>query len=55
MPGATLSLVTIDRLPFPRPDDPLLEARRERAGAAAFREVDLPPRHARCWPRPPGG
>jgi len=42
VPGATLSLVTIDRLPFPRPDDPLLEARRERAGAGAFREVDLP-------------
>jgi len=42
VPGATLSLVTIDRLPFPRPDDPLLEARRERAGPAAFREVDLP-------------
>jgi ATP-dependent DNA helicase DinG len=42
VPGATLSLVTIDRLPFPRPDDPLLDARRERAGAAAFREVDLP-------------
>jgi ATP-dependent DNA helicase DinG len=42
VPGATLSLVTIDRLPFPRPDDPLLEARRERAGAGAFRVVDLP-------------
>jgi ATP-dependent DNA helicase DinG len=42
VPGATLSLVTIDRLPFPRPDDPLLEARRERAGAAAFRQIDLP-------------
>ncbi len=42
VPGATLSLVTIDRLPFPRPDDPLLEARRERAGPDAFREVDLP-------------
>jgi ATP-dependent DNA helicase DinG len=42
VPGATLSLVTIDRLPFPRPDDPLLDARRERAGAGAFREVDLP-------------
>ena len=24
IPGETLSLVTIDRLPFPRPDDPLL-------------------------------
>jgi ATP-dependent DNA helicase DinG len=42
VPGATLSLVAIDRLPFPRPDDPLLEARRERAGAGAFRLVDLP-------------
>ncbi len=42
VPGATLSLVTIDRLPFPRPDDPLLEARRERAGTSAFRLVDLP-------------
>lgn len=42
VPGATLSLVTIDKLPFARPDDPLLEARRERAGAAAFRTIDLP-------------
>ena len=42
IPGATLSLVTIDRLPFPRPDDPLLQARRERARADAFRLVDLP-------------
>jgi len=42
VPGATLSLVTIDRLPFPRPDDPLLQARRDRAGAAAFRVVDVP-------------
>ena len=31
-----LSLVIIDRIPFPRPDEPLLQARRERAGAAAF-------------------
>ena len=42
VPGPTLSLVTIDRLPFPRPDDPLVQARRDRAGAAAFRVVDLP-------------
>jgi len=42
IPGETLSLVTIDRLPFPRPDDPLLEARREIAGPGAFREIDLP-------------
>ena len=42
VPGAALSLVTIDRLPFPRPDDPLLEARRELAGPAAFRTIDVP-------------
>ncbi|HMK12621.1 MAG TPA: ATP-dependent DNA helicase, partial [Acidimicrobiales bacterium] len=42
VPGPSLSLVTIDRLPFPRPDDPLLQARRERAGAHAFAEIDLP-------------
>jgi ATP-dependent DNA helicase DinG len=40
--GPTLSLVTIDRLPFPRPDEPLLQARRERARQAAFAVVDLP-------------
>jgi ATP-dependent DNA helicase DinG len=42
VPGDTLSLVTIDRIPFPRPDEPLLEARRDRAGRDAFRRVDLP-------------
>jgi ATP-dependent DNA helicase DinG len=42
VPGPTLSLVTIDRLPFPRPDEPLLQARRERAKADAFRLIDLP-------------
>lgn len=42
VPGATLSLVTIDKLPFPRPDEPLLQARRERARADGFRVVDLP-------------
>ena len=42
VPGRTLSLVTIDRLPFPRPDEPLLQARRERAKAEAFRTIDLP-------------
>ena len=40
--GRSLSLVTIDRLPFGRPDDPLLEARRKRAGSQAFSQVDLP-------------
>lgn len=42
VPGRTLSQVIIDRLPFPRPDDPLLSARRERLGAAAFSEIDVP-------------
>ena len=42
VPGRSLSLVTIDRLPFGRPDDPLLEARRRRAGSQAFSLVDLP-------------
>jgi len=42
VPGPSLSLVALDRLPFPRPDDPLLQARRDRAGEAAFRTVDLP-------------
>jgi ATP-dependent DNA helicase DinG len=42
IPGPALSLVTIDRLPFPRPDDPLLQARRDRAGGRAFSVVDLP-------------
>ena len=42
VPGASLSLVTIDRIPFPRPDEPLLQARRERAGSDAFGLIDLP-------------
>ena len=42
VPGRTLTQVIIDRIPFPRPDDPLLSARRELLGAAAFREIDIP-------------
>ena len=42
VPGRTLSLLAIDRLPFGRPDDPMLQARRERAGDAAFSTVDVP-------------
>lgn len=42
VPGRALSCVIIDRLPFPRPDDPLLGARRDLVGSAAFREIDLP-------------
>ncbi|MDX2379633.1 MAG: ATP-dependent DNA helicase [Acidimicrobiia bacterium] len=42
VPGQTLSLVVIDRIPFPRPDDPLLSARREQLGSTAFAEIDIP-------------
>jgi ATP-dependent DNA helicase DinG len=42
VPGRTLSLVVIDRIPFPRPDDPLLSARREKLGSAAFGQIDIP-------------
>ncbi len=41
VPGHSLSLVTIDRLPFSVPNDPLLKARQERS-ANPFFEVDLP-------------
>ncbi len=42
VPGPSCSLVLIDRLPFPRPDDPLLQARKEAAdaeGRSGFMEV----------------
>ena len=43
LPGRTLSLVVLDKLPFPRPDDPLLEARRDAVGReASFGQIDLP-------------
>jgi ATP-dependent DNA helicase DinG len=41
VPGHSLSLVTIDRLPFAVPNDPLAEARRSRSDKP-FYEVDLP-------------
>ena len=42
VPGRTLSLVTLDRIPFPRRTPPCSQARRELLGDAAFREIDLP-------------
>ncbi len=46
IPGRTLSLVTLDRIPFPRPDEPVLQARRERAGAGRLqRGRPAPGRH----------
>jgi ATP-dependent DNA helicase DinG len=41
VPGHSLSLVTIDRLPFSVPNDPLAEARRSNS-ERPFYEVDLP-------------
>lgn len=42
VPGSACSLVIIDRIPFPRPDDPLLQARSnaaDAAGRSGFMEV----------------
>lgn len=42
VPGSSLSQVIIDRIPFPRPDDPLLQARSnaaDAAGRSGFMEV----------------
>ena len=41
-PGPSCQLVTVDRIPFPRPDDPLMSARAaavDRAGGNGFRTV----------------
>lgn len=43
--GAACQLVVIDRIPFPRPDEPLLQARTERveaAGGSGFAAVSVP-------------
>jgi ATP-dependent DNA helicase DinG len=45
VPGAACTCVVIDRIPFPRPDDPLTAARQKRidaAGGSGFRHVSLP-------------
>jgi ATP-dependent DNA helicase DinG len=42
VPGETCQLVVIDRIPFPRPDDPLMSARQraaDRAGGNGFMQV----------------
>ncbi len=44
VPGNSLVLVTIDRIPFPRPDDPVMSARQaavDEDGRSGFREVAL--------------
>jgi len=45
VPGPSLSLVVLDKIPFSRPNDPLNQARREAVearGLSAFDMVDLP-------------
>jgi ATP-dependent DNA helicase DinG len=45
VPGDSCTLVTIDRIPFPRPDDPVMSARSakvDEAGGSGFRSVALP-------------
>ncbi len=45
VPGDACIQVVIDRIPFPRPDDPLIAARQEavdEAGGSGFRAVSLP-------------
>jgi ATP-dependent DNA helicase DinG len=45
VPGEACSLVVIDRVPFPRPDDPLFAARQarvDRAGGSGFRSIAVP-------------
>jgi len=42
VPGDTCQLVLIDRIPFPRPDDPLMSARQraaDQAGGNGFMQV----------------
>lgn len=45
VPGESCSLVVIDRIPFPRPDDPLVAARQNRidaSGGSGFRSIAVP-------------
>jgi len=42
VPGPSLGLVVIDRIPFPRPDEHLTRAWRDRAGLDGWGAVDLP-------------
>lgn len=42
LPGETLRLVIIDKVPFPALRDPLLDARREFVGPGAFGLIDIP-------------
>lgn len=42
VPGSGLTQVIIDRIPFPHPNDPVVEARNRLEGNSSFRDVTLP-------------
>jgi ATP-dependent DNA helicase DinG len=45
VPGNSCVLVTIDRIPFPRPDEPVMSARAAQAdagGGSGFMQISLP-------------
>jgi ATP-dependent DNA helicase DinG len=42
VPGSGLTQVIIDRIPFPHPNDPVVEARNRLEGSSSFRDVTLP-------------
>lgn len=42
VPGDSLRLVIVDKVPFPALHDPLLDARREHAGPRSFMTIDVP-------------
>jgi ATP-dependent DNA helicase DinG len=45
VPGPACTLVVIDRIPFPRPDDPVMAARSaeaDQAGGSGFMQISLP-------------
>jgi ATP-dependent DNA helicase DinG len=45
VPGASCILVAIDRIPFPRPDDPVMSARAaeiDAAGGSGFMQISMP-------------
>ena len=45
VPGPSCTLVAIDRIPFPRPDDPVMSARAaqaDAAGGSGFMQISLP-------------
>jgi ATP-dependent DNA helicase DinG len=45
VPGPSCTLVAIDRIPFPRPDEPVMSARSaeaDKAGGSGFMQVSLP-------------